>query len=50
MLLDGPNFWVTAAPSQYSPHGFVVLELDGKDAWEAYRTPDNIAVGPKSRL
>jgi Calcineurin-like phosphoesterase len=50
MLLDGPNFWVTAAPGQYSPHGFVVLELDGTDAWEAYRTPDNIAVGPKSKL
>ncbi len=50
MLLDGPNFWVTAAPDQYSPHGFVVLELDGPTAWEAYRTPDNIAVGPKSKL
>ena len=50
MLLDGPNFWVTAAPGQYSPHGFVVLELDGPLAWEAYRTPDNIAIGPRSRL
>jgi hypothetical protein len=43
-LLDGPNFWVTAAPGQYSPHGYLFLEFDGDMAWETYRTPDNIAV------
>lgn len=50
MLFDGPNFWVTAAPESYSPHGWALLELDGPAAWESYRTPDNIAIGPKSRL
>lgn len=47
LLLDGPNFWVTAAPDQYSPHGFVFLELNGPKAWETYRTPDNIAVSER---
>ena len=41
MLFDGPNFWVTAAPDKYSPHGFVFLELDSANTWETYRTPDN---------
>ena len=50
MLLDGPNFWVTEAPEQYGPHGYVFLEFDGVKAWETYRTPDNIAVGPRSLL
>ena len=50
MLFDGPNFWVTAAPDKYSPHGFVFLELDGANAWETYRTPDNIGIAPRSRL
>jgi hypothetical protein len=50
MLFDGPNFWVTAGSDQYSPHGYVFLELDGRNAWETYRTPDNVAVGPRSAL
>src|SRR5262245_639739 len=50
MLFDGPNFWVKAGPDQYGPHGYVFLELDGRDAWETYRTPDNIGIGPRSRL
>ena len=50
MLFDGPNFWVTAAPDKYSPHGFVFLELDGANAWETYRTPDNIGIAPRSKL
>jgi calcineurin-like phosphoesterase family protein len=50
LLLDGPNFWVTAAPLQYSPHGFVFLELKGPKAWETYRTPDNIAVSERWEL
>jgi predicted phosphodiesterase len=49
-LFDGPNFWVTQAPEQYSPHGYVFLELDGQNAWETYRTPDNIGLAPASRL
>ena len=50
MLFDGPNFWITAAPDKYSPHGFVFLELDGANAWETYRTPDNIGIAPRSKL
>jgi hypothetical protein len=50
MLFDGPNFWITAAPEEYSPHGYVFLEFDGARVWETYRTPDNIAVGPRSLL
>jgi hypothetical protein len=43
-LLDGPNFWITAAPTQYSPHGYLLLECDGAHMWETYRTPDNIGL------
>jgi hypothetical protein len=50
LLLDGPNFWVTAGPDQYSPHGYAFLELDGPKAWETYRTPDNIAVSERWAL
>ncbi len=50
LLLDGPNFWVTADPNQYSPHGYVFLELKGSTAWETYRTPDNIAVSERWQL
>jgi hypothetical protein len=50
LLLDGPNFWVTADPNQYSPHGYLFLELDGVKAWETYRTPDNIAVSERWQL
>jgi Calcineurin-like phosphoesterase len=50
LLLDGPNFWVTAKPDEYSPHGYLFLELDGKKAWETYRTPDNIAVSERWAL
>ncbi len=50
LLLDGPNFWVTASPDQFSPHGYVFLEFDGKDAWETYRTPDNVAVSERWKL
>ena len=49
-LLDGPNFWITAAPDQYSPHGYLFLELDGDKAWETYRTPDNIGISPRWQL
>ena len=44
LLFDGPNFWVTAAPDQYSPHGYVFLEFSGPNAWETYRTPDNVGI------
>ena len=47
LVLDGPNFWVTKAPMQYSPNGYLFLELDGRSAWETYRTPDNIAVSER---
>jgi hypothetical protein len=50
LLLDGPNFWITADPMEYSPHGYVFLELDGRRAWETYRTPDNIAVSERWQL
>ena len=50
LLLDGPNFWVTVSPQQYSPHGFLFLEFDGAKAWETYRTPDNIAVSERWAL
>ena len=50
LLLDGPNFWVTAKPDQYSPHGYVFLEFDGAKAWETYRAPDNVAVSERWQL
>lgn len=50
LLLDGPNFWVTTAPDQYGPHGYLFLELDGAKAWETYRTPDNIGVSERWQL
>jgi hypothetical protein len=50
LLLDGPNFWVTAKPDEYSPHGYLFLELDGSRAWETYRTPDNVAVSERWSL
>jgi len=49
-VLDGPNFWVTQAPEQYSPNGFLFLEFNGPNAWETYRTPDNIAVSDRMPL
>jgi hypothetical protein len=50
LLLDGPNFWVAADPNAFSPHGYVFLEFDGKNAWETYRAPNNVAVGPRWQL
>jgi predicted phosphodiesterase len=50
LVLDGPNFWVTASPTQYSPHGYLFLELDGAKAFETYRTPDNIGVSERWQL
>jgi hypothetical protein len=50
LLLDGPNFWVTLNPNQYSPNGFLFLEFDGANAWETYRTPDNVAVSERWAL
>jgi hypothetical protein len=50
LLFDGPNFWVQAAPNQYSPHGYVFLELEGPKAWETYRTPNNIGISPRWAL
>jgi hypothetical protein len=47
LLFDGPNFWVTANPNQYSPHGYLFLEFDGANAWETYRSPDNIGVSQR---
>jgi hypothetical protein len=44
-MLDGPNFWVTADPMHYSPHGYAVLEFDGPSCRETYRTADGIALG-----
>lgn len=43
-LLDGPNFWVTQGPEEFSPHGYVVLDFDGDTVWETYRVPNNIGV------
>jgi hypothetical protein len=50
LLFDGPNFWVTASPSQYSPNGYLFLEFDGDKAWETYRTPDNIGIRQRMSL
>jgi hypothetical protein len=50
LVLDGPNFWVTAGPEQYSPNGYLFLELDGENAFETYRTPDNIAVSERWKI
>lgn len=43
-LLDGPNFWITQAPQDFSPHGYVFLEFDGNTASEIYRAPNNIGL------
>lgn len=43
-LLDGPNFWITQAPEQFSPHGYVFLQFDGDTASEVYRLPNNIGI------
>jgi hypothetical protein len=50
LSLDGPNFWVIANPNQYGPRGYLFLELDGANAWETYRTPDNIGVSQRWAL
>lgn len=50
LLLDGPNFWVIANPSQYGPHGYLFLEFEGANAWETYRTPDNIGVSQRWQI
>ena len=44
LVLDGPNFWVTSAPDQYSPHGYVFLEFEGDKLFETYRTADNVGL------
>ena len=49
-LFDGPNFWVTERPAQFSPHGYLFLELDGRNAWETYRTPDNVGISERLSL
>jgi|KBSSwiStaDraftv2_1062776.scaffolds.fasta_scaffold33013_2 hypothetical protein len=49
-LFDGPNFWVTERPTQFSPHGYLFLELDGRNAWETYRTPDNVGISERLAL
>ena len=36
LLLDGPNRWVAGHEGEYSPHGYVVLELDGPRLIEEY--------------
>jgi hypothetical protein len=41
---------VTLNPNQYSPNGFLFLEFDGANAWETYRTPDNVAVSERWAL
>jgi hypothetical protein len=43
-LLDGPNFWITQAPDQFSPHGYAFLQFDGDTASEIYRLPNNIGI------
>jgi len=43
-LLDGPNFWITQAPEQFSPHGYVFLQFDGETASEIFRLPNNIGI------
>lgn len=43
-LLDGPNFWIPEAPESFSPHGFVILDLDGASVTETYRVPNNIGL------
>jgi Calcineurin-like phosphoesterase len=43
-LLDGPNFWITQAPEQFSPHGYVFLQFDGDTLSEIFRLPNNIGL------
>jgi hypothetical protein len=43
-LLDGPNFWITQAPEQFSPHGYVFLQFDGASVSEIFRVPNNIGL------
>jgi hypothetical protein len=39
VLLDGPNEFITENPDAYSPHGFALLEFEGKKAFETYFSP-----------
>lgn len=36
LLLDGPNRWIPGHEREYSPHGYVVVELDGPRIIEEY--------------
>lgn len=49
-MLDGPNFWVAQDPLHYSPHGYAVLEFDGLNCRETFRTADGIAVAEPQLL
>ena len=49
-MLDGPNFWVTQDPLHYSPHGYAVLEFNGVNCREIFRTADGIAVAEPQQL
>jgi hypothetical protein len=39
VLLDGPNEYISENPDAYSPHGFALLEFEGKKAFETYFSP-----------
>jgi hypothetical protein len=49
-VLDGPNPWITEDPQKYSPHGFVLLEFDGPNAFETYKLADSVAVTARTAL
>jgi hypothetical protein len=49
-MLDGPNFWVAQDPLHYSPHGYAVLEFDGPNCREIFRTADGIALAEPQLL
>jgi hypothetical protein len=36
LLLDGPNRWIPGHEREYSPHGYVALQLDGPSLTEEY--------------
>jgi hypothetical protein len=43
--LDGPNPFVTEAPDDYGPNGYVTLELHGRRVFEKYCDPTGAVVG-----
>jgi hypothetical protein len=43
LILDGPNPYIKGDEDTYSPHGYVMLEFNGKSIQETYLSPEGAA-------